>query len=479
MDNNTATMATTKGITVAKKAPGNTIGKGVHIQGELNTSKSATAARFSDKSTAVIPVMKRGPARLPGQEHDDNQRMMRYRRRLRVQGNKDSVVKHLCGDQGVQLKTERLRGFIIKRMDILLNYISDVGFGSNDHRKELLDIINSKLCIVAHAPCGYVGVVSMELMMGLLLDLHGDETTIATLGWLTIRKYPGIEEGLGRADYFMFHWEQNRLEKGSLRDGFVTDWKQKVKSLRKPTLTMIEAFARSILKGMGMCSQDDSDLEVDKKWAYFPGLVRTIVPYNQVAHQDMGDRTGFIIHMPLTKEGLVLMILPTHRVTYPKKGGGAPNQTQKPGNSQPIYLFIPFGCYLVLPSSVNHAGVYGHQGNLRFHMGIRLRDDGDWGTDTLQKDESATKHNSNQNNFINVNWKKEMIGGQVTYSEFSKVYTTSLKERFGMLLGDAWMNLLSPDKMNMTTKAKGQTKHNKSDDASVSTSNSKRKKTLR
>ncbi len=440
---NKSTMAPTKGNTGSKKP--------TVLKATITTSKSTVlSASSSGHTMAVVPPKKRGPARLPGQKDDVNQRMIHYRRRQREQENKVSVVLHLCGDPVGQLKKAGLRGFIIQRMDILLNFIANVSFGDNDQKKKLRDIIHMNVCLVDQAHSGYVGVVSMELMMGLLLDLRSDETTIANLGWQSIRKLP--EEGYGRADYLMFHWQQNPSEIGSLRDGFVADWKVKVKTLRKPTLAMIEVLARNILKGIGMCSKDDSDLDVDKKWAYFPGLVRTNVPYNQVAHQDMGERTGFIVHMPLTKEGMVLMILPTHRVVYTKKGVGVPAQTQKPGNSQAIYLFIPYGSYLVLPSAVNHAGVYGNTGNLRFHMGIRLRDDGDWGTDTLAKNELAIKHNSNHNKFNNVTWKKVMTSGQDSYSDFSEIYTSSMKERFGMLFADMWLDLLSPAQMNVTNR---------------------------
>lgn len=139
--------------------------------------------------------------------------------------------------------------------------------------------------------------------------------------------------------------------------------------------------------------------------------------------------------MPLTVEGLVLMVIPTNgeKTTISHK-------TRK-SNVQAVYMFIPFGSYLVLPSTVNHSGVYGSKGNLRFHMTIRRRDDGNWGKDKFKFDATAKKFNSDMTNFENTRWRTSMIVGQSEYSEFTDTYTLSLVKRFGSLLDKNWMKL--------------------------------------
>ncbi len=90
-------MAPTKSETDSKKAS--------VLKAPLSTTKStAPSARKSSPMKAVSSPMSRGPARVPGQRDDVNERMIRYRNRQKQIDDKVTVVKHLCGDPVGQLK---------------------------------------------------------------------------------------------------------------------------------------------------------------------------------------------------------------------------------------------------------------------------------------------------------------------------------------------------------------------------------------
>ena len=149
--------------------------------------------------------------------------------------------------------------------------------------------------------------------MGLLGDLKdASSNSLRNIQWQVIGDNSIGDRGLSK--YFMFHWQQNIRETGENLEGYVEDWSTRVDFLREPTKNMITTFSRSIVHALVASEYTEQDSDIDKQWAYFPGLVLTEKPYNQLSHLDMGDRRGLIVHMPLTKEGLVLMILP-HKIT--------------------------------------------------------------------------------------------------------------------------------------------------------------------
>ncbi len=367
--------------------------------------------------------------------------MIKYRARKDLKDHKHFVVNHLCGDSFGQMKKEHLRGFLLIESTKMLAYLANSSFRLPEVKHNLRDIISAKILAGAPTSRGYVGVVSMELMLSLVGDLRARHEQLASLKWESIQRYLKTEGHAGKAMYYMFHWDQKGNEQGSMKNGYVTDWKVGVKSLRTTTEAMIDAMARNIVRGAGGSPLNATDQEVDQVWAYFPGLVRTVIPYNQQAHLDMGDKTGYIVHMPLTYEGMVLTVIPRYEVGLTSaKNPTTPRKTRE-SSMQAVYLFVPFGSYLVLPSKVNHSGVYGSPGNLRFHMAIRRRDDGDWGKDKFKFDATAKKHNSDTTNFQNTNWQTTMTVGRASYSDFTTVYTKSLVQRFGGLVDTDWMNL--------------------------------------
>ena len=374
---------------------------------------------------------------IPHQETVTTSAMQRYRYKMKMENLTKEVVTHLCGDSYGQLKKIYKKGAHISVIDKMLKFLSNQTFLSVQLKNTMrqMSFVHSSESIRQQR--GFVSVLSMELVMGLLLDFHRSSTPLSSVQWLSIRRYKLQEGKRGNGRYTMFHWEQKGTEVGSHREGYVENWSYGVRSLQTNTIVMIDKFARDILRFVDHSCASKSDFEVDEKWAIFPGAVQTIEPYNQIVHRDMGERNGYIVHVPLTREGMVLLVLPGRSAP----GTGLTKRLCKEPIGQP--LFIPFGAYLVLPSHVNHSGVYGHAGNMRFHMSLRLRNDGDWGCDKLAADRTALDYNKKHSNFSNEYWQKEMENGELEYSAFVKAYIESMENRFGMLF-DRRLILCSP-----------------------------------
>lgn len=113
-------------------------------------------------------------------------------------------------------------------------------------------------------------------------------------------------------------------------------------------------------------------------WHFGAGLVVTKETGHQVPHIDFqdeplevkqnGDQTfnpinkedmTWVVHIPLQKEGAVLSLWEP----LPKEEGDDP--------SRHMYVYIPFGCYFCTRSDRIHSGIYGMEGNCRYHMYIR------------------------------------------------------------------------------------------------------------
>ena len=318
----------------------------------------------------------------------------------------------------------------------MLDYLSNNSLNSPGEKDKLHALLSLRVSNMESAHTGSVGVSPPELMMGLLGDLmDANSNPLRSIRWQVIGNPIGHANNQGVSKYSMFHWQQNILETGQNTEDYVEDWSTRVDFLREPTKNIINTFSRNIVRTLVASESKEKDSEVDKRWAYFPGLVLTEKPYNQPSHLDMGDSRGLIVHMPLTEEGMVLMILP-QKIT---RADGSIRRNHE----TPQYLFIPYGSYLVLSSSVVHAGCYGSNGNLHFHIKITMREDGRWGRDSLKDNPLSTRFNSNPNNFQHQKWKVAMNAGLKLYSHFTTTYTKELSQRFGCLFLDKWTKPLT------------------------------------
>jgi hypothetical protein len=371
----------------------------------------------------------------------------RCRSRVEKKLSSQIVISHLSGDLRFQLKKRYTTGFIMADTDHMLSFLSNKSLNSVDEKGKLQTLLSRPVSYMESAHTGSVGVSPPELMMALLGDLKDDNSnSLRIIRWQGIGS-PVDHVDKGQSKYFMFHWQQNITETGQNMEDFVDDWSVRVDVLREPTKNIINTFCRNIIRTLVASEYNEQDSEVDQRWAYFPGLVLTEKPFNQLSHLDMGDSRGLIVHMPLTAEGLVLMILPHKTI----RGNGSVGRQQE----SPQYLFVPYGSYLVLPSSVVHAGCYGSNGNLRFHIKITMREDAGWGRDSLQDNPLSTRFNINSKNFQHQKWKVSLSAGLKSYSHFTGTYTLGLSERFGFLFLDKWTKLFTTPLSSKTTVRTG------------------------
>jgi hypothetical protein len=235
--------------------------------------------------------------------------------------------------------------------------------------------------------------------------------------WKKIQIRTGLGERRGgKAHYYMFHWGNRK----NAEENNVPDWKDEDKIFSTLVKDMIDEFgfkitSRFLSKSKSPIDTKESFLE----WhSVLPGMVKTESAYNQAAHTDFNG-WGLIIHMPLSREGMMLRTWDTETVSGSRVASGE-------------YHCIPFGCYFVIPSYVKHSGVYGTKGNCRFHMIIRRK------ADTWEKDEikpGQTKDEpENRPNWKNV-FNERRNGG----SKFSDSYVEYMKQNLGGTFSDTWL----------------------------------------
>ena len=132
-------------------------------------------------------------------------------------------------------------------------------------------------------------------------------------------------------------------------EGVQKNWKDHGVFLGNAVLVkQIDNFAK-IIKGK---------VGIDETYGHFPGFVmHTGEESFQEFHLDLPGGTGneWILHAPLCTQGMWLHV--AIHIVEEEKTVVIPQK-----------LRIPFGCYLLLRSSVVHSGICGSPGNIRFHM---------------------------------------------------------------------------------------------------------------
>ena len=227
---------------------------------------------------------------------------------------------------------------------------------------------------------GAIGLVPPTLLINLLRDLKGDPIRTKHLKWDIIsRKIYEGKRGKGR--YYMFHWIQGGPV--TFRGG-QSNWKDSVTILSQPTKAQVDNLACHIVRKIKTFDKGKSDQDIMEEYDFYPGMVTTVTAYHQRAHLDL-EQWGIVVHAPLCLEGMMVLVWPRN---CRKKSG--------------TYIHVPFGCFLCLPASVIHAGVYGNEGNLRFHMIIRpktslLQEEVLLDQDKYNKDEMTGREDWKQN----------------------------------------------------------------------------------
>ncbi len=133
--------------------------------------------------------------------------------------------------------------------------------------------------------------------------------------WKAIRIRPWLGKKAGRAKYYMFHW--GNIEYAE--ENNVLDWKGEDTLFSKLVQNAIDEFAYTITRRF--VASNDESIECREKfldsYSVLPGMVKTKQAYHQAAHTDFNS-WGLIVHMPLSREGMMLMIwdTETRRLSY-------------------------------------------------------------------------------------------------------------------------------------------------------------------
>jgi hypothetical protein len=265
---------------------------------------------------------------------------------------------------------------------------------------------------------GYVGVSPPVLVANILRELKGGyiRDMDKELHWknISIRTHLG-EKSAGKGQYYMFHWGNKK----NGEENNVPDWKANDSIFTDFVKNRVDDFAfnvtRRFLADAGVV---DTKVKFLERFSVLPGMARTMNAYNQAAHTDF-DSWGLIIHMPLSREGMMLMIWNETRESGGRVGKGE-------------YHYVPFGCFFVLPSYVTHSGVYGGKGNYRFHMIIRRRSD-NWERDEIKSGVITDNPNTRGPWRATFNKMKKEAG------VFSDYYVAYLKEKLGSTFQEEWV----------------------------------------
>jgi hypothetical protein len=289
------------------------------------------------------------------------------------------------------------------------------GLVGSDKRKKIKEMHHQKVDYLGTSR-GYIGVSPPVLMANIFREWIGDtigEDLETKIKWKAIRIRPWLGEKAGRAKYYMYHWGNREYAE----ENNVLDWKEEDSLFSKLVQNAIDEFAYTITRRF-IANNDESMESKDKfleSFSVLPGMVKTKQAYNQAAHTDFNS-WGLIVHMPLSREGMMLMIWDGNREV---RGTGE-------------YHYIPFGCYFVLPSYITHSGVYGKNGNCRFHMNIRRK------SDQWEKDEIKTGVNVDTPN-QRVDWRPVFKKRKEEAGIFSELYMEYLIENLGGTFLEEWV----------------------------------------
>jgi hypothetical protein len=260
---------------------------------------------------------------------------------------------------------------------------------------------------------GCMGVLPPTLLVNLLRDLKEDTKGTSLMKWSRISK-KGYESRDGKGQYYMFHWVQGG---GVTYRGVQQDWKDGVRILSSPTRRQIDNFGCFVMRKLKPQYKLVSKEVIMEAYSFYPGCVSTGKAYHQRAHIDL-DRWGLVIHAPLCLEGMMVLVWPA-------------DSRHKPG----VFIHVPFGSFLALPSNVVHAGVYGNPGNIRFHMIVRMRNSL-WLEDGLLDRDC---YNGEEVYEQRPPWSPAFDRLGVKTKDFSDSFVVMLEQKFGGFFEREWV----------------------------------------
>ena len=120
-------------------------------------------------------------------------------------------------------------------------------------------------------------------------------------------------------------------------------------------------------------------LNSEQEFRFFPGFVTTRGAAHQELHVDSPlafqvkvDKASYILHMPLSVEGLTLRVANLDeqvqaQINLPLAGKEITGDLPTSVHVHDFFYHVPFGKALLMPEKQWHGGHYGKENNLRFH----------------------------------------------------------------------------------------------------------------
>ncbi len=265
---------------------------------------------------------------------------------------------------------------------------------------------------------GHVGVSPPVLVANTLRELKGGRLRDMDKDshWKSISVRKGLNEmAAGKGQHHTFHWGNKK----NGEENNVPDWKANDSIFTDFVKNRIDDFAFNVTRRfLADASEVDTEVKFLERFSVLPGMARTMNACDQAAHTDF-ENWGLVIHMPLSREGMMLM---TWNET--KESGGRVGKGE--------CHCVPFGCFFVLPSHVTHSGVCGGKGNYRFHMIIRRRSD-NWERDEI----TSGKVTDNPN--TRGPWRSSFNKMKKEAGVFSDYYVACLKDKLGSTFQEEWV----------------------------------------
>jgi hypothetical protein len=172
------------------------------------------------------------------------------------------------------------------------------------------------------------------------------------------------------ASYYMLNWNNSKpLIRPSLTEN---RWENNT-TMSVSGITVIDSLGKLLSTAL------KAQVGGEKDFQFAPGFVSTRGAAHQelhvdspVAYQAKEGNGGYILHMPLTTEGLTLRIANLDDGIQAQMNGPLTGEEIKGDLPADImihdfFYHVPFGKALLLPERQWHAGFYGKSNNLRFH----------------------------------------------------------------------------------------------------------------
>jgi hypothetical protein len=383
-----------------------------------NAGSQTTAARITEAPEGMVgEAAAKDVVKVPT---SNKERVRKHRERNKTKKQFSGIVRVMTGeDTGSGTYNKQSSTLVCIDKYKAQNWATWVTSSSDDDEKmKVLKALSKNKLAYTETSRGYVGVSPPVLIANLFRELNvmgGPSMEKAQWKKIQIRTGLGERRG-GKAYYYMFHWGNRK----NAEENNVPDWKDEDKFFSTLVKDMIDEFAFKITSRFLSKSKSPIDTkESFLEWhSVLPGMVKTESAYNQAAHTDFNG-WGLIIHMPLSREGMMLRIWDTETVSGSRVASGE-------------YHYIPFGCYFVIPSYVKHSGVYGTKGNCCFHMIIR-RKAATWEKDEIKPGQTKDEPENRPN------WKNVFNERRNEGSKFCDSYVEYMKQNLGGTFSDTWL----------------------------------------